>query len=60
MQNLTPLTSMLGNFLMTSLIDDSSDLSDKNAGLEFASPHAYVKTVLNFKRWTTPSLCIPF
>jgi hypothetical protein len=26
---------------MTSLIEDSNVLSDKNAGFEFASPHAY-------------------
>lgn len=32
---------MFGNFLMTSLIEDSKVLSDKNAGFEFASPQAY-------------------
>ena len=37
----TPLTSMFGNFLMTNLIEDSNVLSDRNAGLEFASPHAF-------------------
>ena len=42
---LTPLTSMFGNFLTTSLMDDSNDLSDKNAGFEFASPHACINVV---------------
>lgn len=60
---------MLGNFFTTNLMDDSNDLSDKNAGFEFASPHA-CKTVslLNAKSviknrtkglgdssWTTPN-----
>lgn len=40
---------MLGNFLTTSLIDDSSDLSDKNEGFEFESPHAYVKKSKEFQ-----------
>ena len=33
--------SMLGNLLTIYLIEDSRDLSDKNPGLDFASPQAY-------------------
>ena len=32
---------MLGNFLMICLMHDSKLLSDKNAGLDLASPHAW-------------------
>jgi len=32
---------MFGNFLMTSLMEDSNVLSERNAGLELASPQAY-------------------
>jgi hypothetical protein len=37
---LTPLMSMLGNRRTIYLIEDSSVLSDKNPGFDFASPHA--------------------
>jgi len=39
----TPFMSMFGNRLTIYLIDDSSVLSDKNAGFDFASPHAWNK-----------------
>lgn len=50
----TPLTSMFGNFLMTSLMEDSNVLSDRNAGFEFASPHAcqYEHMVNEYKQLT--------
>jgi len=35
--------SMFGNRLTMYLIEDSSVLSDKNPGFDFASPHAWNK-----------------
>ena len=46
---------MFGNFLTTSFIVDSSDLSDRNEGFELASPQAY-KFHKQYKYFTTVTL----
>lgn len=52
---LTPFMSMLGNRRTIYLIEDSSVLSDKNPGFDFASPHAWNKhsTICNSTIFTT-------